>query len=387
MFLAKFKSGATVKAAEYRRFVHVQDIECGDADCHARVTFRQGSGENGVINTHGHSVQRAPHFATLPAEKHREGCTNKSLISDPDAKPGSTFYEAAATPGIKLLINLNMDLGSGLSIHFRNASQMSSTRTEYGQFMRDNRPSKDNDSVTGKKRPGYVAAGVTDFAELLDLIEKIRDKGGQDAIDRSYVSHALSIRPLNAIMVERNAGKLKQLYSRMLGGNDHIAALPDRIVGFPVIVQFTPTRNSRQTDTPIYGNSCVVHQSDDLQRKLILLSEIHAESPQVAGWLEEQGREAVILACPVIPSIDDRIETGLYNRGARQEGHNGKEIKVDKGAWFLHMNWTLASPAQVAPVPADLRKYAIPAISTIAPAPAPAPRPPVSTAAQIPLPF
>lgn len=344
MYLAKFKSnGETIGAGSYRPFVHSPDLECGDPDCHAPVVFRKGSGDGGVIDTHGQSFTRSKHFATLPKRAHREGCSNHELHDDPEERKVS-FRAAINDPQMKLVINLNGETGSGLKVRFANATQVEHSQTQFGQFMRDN-------------RGAYASIGVRSLHDFMAQVQQIRELGGRDALARTQVCHHLSLRSLQDVLVGQNPDRLKALYRQTFDGADSLATLPDRIVGFPRVFHFVPTNATRKSDQPAkyLGNSIDVATSKNGACRMVLLSGLNPGADSIKTRLNTE-KELLILACPVVHPVDARQESLLYKRGEKPDGHKGAVKKVDGGAWFLYMDWVITSVDQVASVPEEKRQ-------------------------------
>lgn len=348
MYLAKFKNNAApVTAGEYRPFVHHPDLECGDAECHAAVIFRKGTGEDGAINTHGQSFKRNKHFATLPLRQHREGCANKDLHEDP-AESGKaareTFRAAITDTAQKLIINLNGETGSGLKVRFGKAAQVEHSKTEFGQFMRAH-------------KKNYAAISVQTLPEMIDQIRQIRELGGRDALKRTYVCHHLALRPLHEVLIGRNPDKIKALYRRMFDGHDLLAVLPDRSIGFPRLFHFVPTQATKAAAKPgkYAGNAVTVSSHGDDAYRMVLLSGLEPESEAVRTRLNAE-KEILVLACPVIHPVDARQESLLYKRGEKEDGHQGAVKRVAGGAWFLYLDWVIAAEGQLESVPEPKRQ-------------------------------
>lgn len=326
MYLAKFKSSANdhfqiIRADEYDRNIHGVDLICGDADCHAPMTFRNGG------RTHGESFIRASHFATMPKREHRDGCTLKTLLDESEAD-GQGFIDAVRA-GRMVVINLNLDLGAGLNVEFKNAARFKSMNTEYGRFARD-------------YADQYVTCSVKSLPEMLEQIRAIEELGGKAALNRIWVSHQQSLRKLDDILIRNDEQKLKTLYHNMFYEKDKLAVLPDRIVGFPRLLHFVPTKKTREDEKArrLLGNPQTTNYS--AQSRLVLLQGISTRETSLKGRILEEC-EIYILACPVI-----------HPYAARQASMDFK--KAAKDVNFIFMDWNLRGEGQFMTVPEPDRK-------------------------------
>lgn len=326
MYLAKNKNPRTgetviIRADEYDRAVHGIDLVCGDKDCHAPVTFRQGG------RTHGESFTRASHFATMPKREHREDCTMKTLLDECEAD-GETFREAIRA-GKMIVINLNCDLGAGLNVEFRNAARFKSMNTEYGRFARQHADQ-------------YVTRGVKSLPEMLEQIRSVEVFGGKDALNKIWISHHQSMRPLEDILIRNDEQKLKTLYHNMFFEKDKLAVLPDRVVGFPRLFHFVPTKNTRDNEKAkrLLGNSIQVAQND--QSRLVMLQGISTKETSLRGRVQDEC-EIYLLACPVIHPYAARQASTDFKTGA-------------KDLAFVFMDWPLRGEGQFMTVPDHERK-------------------------------
>lgn len=326
MYLAKNKNPQTgewvfIRADEYDRDVHGSDLLCGDRDCHAPMIFRQGG------RTHGESFTRAAHFATLPKREHREDCTLKTLLDESEAD-GETFREAIRA-GKQIVINLNCDLGAGLNVQFRNAARFKSMNTEYGRFAR-------------QYADQYVTRGVKSLPEMLEQIRNIELYGGKDALKKTWISHHQSMRPLDQVLIRAGEDQLKQLYHNMFFEKDKLAVLPDRVVGFPRLFHFVPTKNTRDNDKAkrLLGNS--VQVASNGQSRLVMLQGISTRETSLRGRVQAEC-EIYVLACPVIHPYAARQASADYKTGA-------------KDLAFVFMDWPLRHEGQFMTVPEPDRK-------------------------------
>jgi|GEM_PF-6399772 hypothetical protein len=326
MYLAKFKNTQSgefqiIRADEYDRKTHGVDLICGDADCHAPMTFRQGG------RTHGESFIRAAHFSTMPKREHREGCTLKTLLDESEAD-GQSFIDAVRM-GQLVVINLNLDLGAGLNVEFKNAARFKSMNTEYGRFARD-------------YADQYVTRSVKSLPEMLEQIRAVETLGGKAALNRIWISHQQSMRKLDDILIRNDEQKLKTLYHNMFFEKDKLAVLPDRVVGFPRLFHFVPTKKTREDEKAkrMLGNSMTVAGSAD--SRLVLLQGISTRETSLKGRVLEEC-EIYILACPAI-----------HPYAARQASMDFK--KATKDINFIFMDWNLRGEGQFMSVPDSERK-------------------------------
>lgn len=326
MYLAKNKNPQTgdwifIRADEYDRDLHGSELYCGDRDCDAPMTFRQGG------RTHGESFTRAAHFATMPKREHRDGCTLKTLLDEPEAD-GESFREAVRA-GKMVVINLNCDLGAGLNVQFRNAARFKSMNTEYGRFAR-------------QYADQYVTRGVKSLPEMLEQIRSVELHGGKDALQRIWISHHQAIRPLDDILVRADEQKLTALYHNLFFEKDKLAVLPDRVVGFPRLFHFVPTKNTRENDQAkkLLGNSIQV--ADNGKSRLVMLQGISTRETSLHGRVREEC-EIYLLACPVIRPYAARQASADFKTGA-------KELA------FIFMDWPLRGEGQFMTVPDPERK-------------------------------
>lgn len=324
MYLAKYKNSQnewqTIRADEYDRGLHGADLECGDRDCHAPMTFRQGG------RTHGESFARAAHFSTMPKREHREACTLKTLLDESEAD-GETFREAIRA-GKMVVINLNCDLGAGLNVEFKNAARFKSMSTEYGRFARLNADQ-------------YVTRSVRGLAEMLEQIRTVEVLGGKAMLDKIWISHHQAMRPLAAVMMRHDEDKLTQLYRDMFAEKDKLAVLPDRIVGFPRLLHFIPTKKTREDEKAkrLIGNTITV--ADNGKSRLILLQGLSPKETSLKGRVQEEC-EIYLLACPVIRPYTARQAFADFKQG-------------EKPVNFVFMDWGLRHEGQFATVPASER--------------------------------
>ena len=326
MYLAKYKNPQTgewvfIRADEYDRKTHGVDLVCGDKECHAPMTFRQGG------RTHGESFTRAPHFATMPKREHREDCALKTLLDEPEAD-SETFREAIRA-GKMIVINLNCDLGAGLNVEFRNAARFKSMNTEYGRFARQNADQ-------------YVTRGVKSLPEMLEQIRAVETLGGKDALKKIWISHHQAMRSLDDILIRADEEKLKTLYHNMFFEKDKLAVLPDRVVGFPRLFHFVPTKNTRENENAkrLLGNSVPVATND--KSRLVMLQGISTRETSLRGRVQEEC-EIYLLACPVIHPYAARQASVDFKTGA-------KELA------FIFMDWPLRGEGQFMTVPDSERK-------------------------------
>lgn len=326
MYLAKFKKSAdedwkTIRADEYNREEHGVDLICGDKDCTAPMTFRHGG------RTHGESFSRADHFATMPKREHRDGCTLKTLLDEPEAD-GETFREAIRA-GKMIVINLNCDLGAGLNVEFKNAARFKRMNTEYGRFAQNHADQ-------------YVARSVKSLPEMLEQIHAVEVYGGKDAVNKIWISHQQSMRRLDEVLVRRDERKLTDLYRNMFFEKDKLAVLPDRIVGFPRLFHFIPTKNTRENENPkrLLGNSITTASND--KSRLVMLQGLSTKETSLRGRVLEEC-EIYLLACPII-----------HPYAARQASLDFK--KATKETLFVFMDWPLKGEGQFMTVPNNERK-------------------------------
>jgi hypothetical protein len=325
MYLAKFKNSAgvwqTIRADEYDRKSHGHDLECGDRDCHAPMTFRQGG------RTHGESFVRAAHFATMPKKEHRDACTLKTLLDESEAD-GETF-RAAIRAGKMVVINLNCDLGAGLNVEFKNAARFKTMNTEYGRFARQN-------------ADRYVTRSVRGLAEMLEQIRTVEVLGGKAMLDKIWISHHQAIRPLSAVMIRHDEDKLTQIYRDMFAEKDKLAVLPDRIVGFPRLLHFIPTKKTREDETAkrLIGNSITVAEND--KSRLVMLQGLSPKETSLRGRVQEEC-EIYLLACPVIRPYAARQAFADFKQG-------------EKPVAFVFIVWYIRHEGELATLPAYERK-------------------------------
>lgn len=325
MYLAKFKNSTgawqSIRADDYDRAAHGIDLQCGDRDCHAPVNFRQGG------RTHGESFVRAAHFATMPKKEHREGCSLKTLLDESEAD-GETF-RAAIRAGKMVVINLNCDLGAGLNVEFKNAARFKTMNTEYGRFARQN-------------ADRYVTRSVRSLAEMLEQIHMVEALGGKAGLNKIWISHHQAMRPLSAVMIRHDEEKLTQIYRDMFAEKDKLAVLPDRIVGFPRLLHFIPTKKTRDDENAkrLNGNSLTV--AENSKSRLVLLQGLSPKETSLRGRVQAEC-EIYLLACPVIRPYAARQAFADFKQG-------------EKPVAFVFMDWGLRHEGQFATVPDSERK-------------------------------
>lgn len=325
MYLAKNKNPQSgewqiIRADEYDRDRHGVDLLCGDPDCTAPVTFRRGG------RTHGESFIRAAHFATMPKRDHREDCSLKTLLDEPEADKES--FNDAIRAGKMVVINLNCDLGAGLNVQFRNAARFKTMNTEYGRFAR-------------KNADQYVTRGVKSLPEMLEQIRHVETLGGKEAVAKIWISHYQAIRPLDEVLIGHDPKKLEKLYHNLFYEKDKLAVLPHSVVGFPRLFHFVPTKNTRENDQAkrLLGNSQQV-ASNGISR-MMLLQGISTRETSLHGRVQEEC-EIYLLACPVIRPYAARQAVTDYKTGV-------------KDPVFLFMDWPLRGEGQFMTVPAQDR--------------------------------
>lgn len=228
MFEARYKAEGdsaahTVRVEDYERATHRGHLLCGDFNCAARLYYRDESRAYGDLKI------RVPHFATMPHDKHRDGCTHYNPDTDERVLRD---LRGALLAGQRVLVNLNIDVGLSLGDHFSRAAEPAQAHTPYGKFMRAG---------------NYFAVSARSVNDMLRIRRALMRSGVEGALARAYVGHRHDIRKFENVFIGAERAKLKMLFNSLSRGEGVMMRGPQQLVtGFPRVIHFTPTKKTQR---------------------------------------------------------------------------------------------------------------------------------------------
>lgn len=295
MHQARTQTGETIDARDYNPARHGRDLCCADPACGAAMRYRKEA------LSHGSLTLKSAHFFSRDAGSHRDGCTAHEMA---DSSAGAETLDAALAAGKKILINLNIHLGDSFN--------RASTRD-----LRKPSTTEIND---------YAALAAASAQDVVKTLSRIRDKGGDDALARTYVNYQGRTMQADDFVID-NRDKYRRLLNRLYKTMENGPEPQQSITGFPRLIAFKPTVSSKRNGG-LRGTPTVIVKNGGRQRIVLL------QKADAAGDMRRTlQNDAYIIARPQL------------NRAAAQGAL--QQLAAGAQTVFLDMHWQVSHAQQV----------------------------------------
>lgn len=322
---ARLPDGQVILAKQYNKEAHGDGLRCADPNCEAHMVFRRES------LTHGAQSLRTAAFVSKSIKDHKADCNEHENFAIM-AKAKKSIDQGLAE-GKTIVLNVNMNLTGEFNTTVKDAVFKPSTL----------------------KRGNYVTAAAKNVEDVLDLIETIREKGGEAGLDKTVVNYKGDVMPVKQFQVDT-----REEYRDLLNTVTKAATDAEKFrrpkKDYPRLIKFTATQNTRAKDGGlIRGTSRKVHYPNG---NMLIMLQVADVPPEFRETL--RGENVHILATPSVNLDEVRAAQEALKTPSR------KPV-------FVNIHWKVVGAHQFTPMEEPEVAPAAPAAATPAtetPAPA-----------------
>lgn len=299
---ARLPDGQVILAKQYNKEAHGCELRCADPNCEAGMVFRRES------LTHGAQSLRTAAFVSKSIKEHKADCTeheNFALIAK-----GKKSIDQGLKEGKTIVLNVNMNLTGEFNTTVKDAVFKPSTL----------------------KRGNYVTAAAKNVEDVLDLIQDIREKGGEAGLDKTVVNYKGDVMPVKQFQVDS-----RDEYRDLLNTLTKTATDAERFrrpkKDYPRLIKFTATQNTREKDSAlIRGTSRKVHYPNG---NMLIMLQVADVPPEFRETL--RGENVHILATPSVDLTEVRAAQEALKTPSR------KPV-------FVNIRWKVVGAHQFTPI-------------------------------------
>lgn len=299
---ARLPDGQVILAKQYNKEAHGDGLRCADPNCEAHMVFRRES------LTHGAQSLRTAAFVSKSIKDHKADCNeheNFALMAK-----GRKSIEQGLAEGKTIVLNVNMNLTGEFNTTVKDAIFKPSTL----------------------KRGNYVTAAAKNVEDVLDLIETIREKGGDAGLDKTVVNYKGDVMPVRDFQVE-SRDQFRDLLNKTYKAETDAEKFKRPKKDYPRLIKFTATQNTREKEKgAIRGTPRTFTYPNG--NKLILLQKADVP-PEFEQTL--RGENVHMLATPSLNLAEARA--------AYEQLQHPQKRPI-----FLNLHWKVVGAHQFTPV-------------------------------------
>lgn len=299
---------------------------CFEGCCRAPVTYTSAPG---YID--GERNDRPPHFTSLKRADHVRDCPAPSQDIDKDsyALP-ATLKEAATDQSRMILINLNFMTGMSAVAEF---SKRAGHKSVLDNWKADNKYE-------------YSRFHVKDAGEVVETLRTLYERGGYEALNRTFITHEKSVLDLRHFIVLDDAGKRAGLFSAAFNHHSEAHLRPHKphwVSSFPRLILFDTAYEEKNGHSRNRNRVRGVSRNLDPDRRLPplvdrLFLDPGKKSPAYSGQDFIARPQAIIVATPKIRCDRDNL---IIARTYRQ-GINASKVLMTRDNPRADIFWAVA---------------------------------------------